>query len=159
MVGGWLGGRVIMQTYQPEHYAIQAASQHDYETFYRREIVSRKELAYPPFTRLVNIVSQDEDVRAAEGRLRLLASRLGAEKRMDSGGPLLLFGAGADGDIALLGPAPCPLSRLRNKYRWHLLLKTTDLELLRGKLKEAWALLSQTDRLGLTIDVDPMSLL
>lgn len=156
---GFRPGQVFVQTFNPEHESVAAAAKHDYETFYRREITNRRELSYPPFTRLVNIVSQDEDIRAAEGRLRTLASRLGAEKKTDIGGPLLLFGAGADGDIAILGPAPCPLSRLKNKYRWHLLLKTTDIELLRGRLREAWILLSQTDRMGLTIDVDPMSLL
>ncbi|MBC7807566.1 MAG: primosomal protein N', partial [Akkermansiaceae bacterium] len=156
---GFRPGHVFVQTFNPEHESVAAAAKHDYETFYRREIINRRELSYPPFTRLVNIVSQGEDVRAAEGRLRTLASRLGAEKKSDLGGPLLLFGAGSDGDIAILGPAPCPLSRLKNKYRWHLLLKTTDIELLRGRLREAWALLSQTDRMGLTIDVDPLSLL
>ncbi len=156
---GFRPGHVFVQTFNPEHESVAAAAKHDYETFYRREITNRRELAYPPFTRLVNIISQDEDGRAAEGRLRTLASHLGAEKKADLGGPLLLFGAGADGDIAILGPAPCPLSRLKNKYRWHLLLKTTDIELLRDKLKHAWSLLSQTDRMGLTIDVDPMSLL
>jgi primosomal protein N' (replication factor Y) len=156
---GFRPGQVFVQTFNPEHESVAAAAKHDYETFYRREIVNRRELSYPPFTRLVNIVSQDEDVRAAEGRLRTLASRLGADKKSDMGGPLLLFGAGADGDIAILGPAPCPLSRLKNKYRWHLLLKTSDIEMLRGRLREAWALLSQTDRMGLTIDVDPLSLL
>lgn len=156
---GFRPGQVFVQTFNPEHESVAAAAKHDYETFYRREIANRRELSYPPFTRLVNIVSQDEDIRAAESRLRTLASRLGAEKKTDTGGPLLLFGAGADGDIAILGPAPCPLSRLKNKYRWHLLLKTSDMELLRGRLREAWILLSQTDRMGLTIDVDPMSLL
>ncbi len=156
---GFRPGQVFVQTFNPEHESVAAAAKHDYETFYRKEIGHRRELAYPPFTRLVNVVSQDEDVRAAEGRLRTLAARLGADKKSDLGGPLLLFGAGADGDIALLGPAPCPLSRLKNKYRWHLLLKTTDMDLLRGRLKEAWSFLSQTDRVGLTIDVDPLSLM
>ena len=77
-----------------------------------------------------------------KGVLRLLATRLGAERKTDLAGPLLLFGAGADGDIAVLGPAPCPLSRLKNKYRWHLLLKTTDMELLRG---------TATRRMGLAV--------
>ena len=156
---GYRPGHVFVQTFNPEHESVAAAANHDYEAFYRREIANRRELAYPPFTRLVNIISSDEDSRAAEGRLRLLSSRLGAEKKTDLGGPLLLFGAGADGDIAVLGPAPCPLSRLKNQHRWHILLKTSDMELLRGKLREAWGLLSQTDRRGLTIDVDPLSLM
>ncbi|MBC8140517.1 MAG: primosomal protein N', partial [Armatimonadetes bacterium] len=156
---GFRPGHVFVQTFNPEHESVAAAANHDYELFYRREITNRRELAYPPFTRLVNIISSDENPRAAEGRLRLLATRLGAEKKTDLSGPILLFGAGADGDIAVLGPAPCPLSRLKNKYRWHLLLKTTDIELLRGRLREAWGYMSQTDRHGMTIDVDPLSLM
>jgi primosomal protein N'' len=150
-------GHVLVQTFNPEHESVAAAAGHDYETFYRREIVNRRELGYPPYTRLVNVVAQDEDGRAAEARLRLLAYRLTGEEK-DAFGPRFLGGAGGD-DIAVLGPAPCPLSRLRGRYRWHLLLKGADIDRLRTRLRDALALLSATDRTGITLDVDPMSLL
>ena len=64
-----------------------------------------------------------------------------------------------DDGLTVLGPAACPLSRLRGKYRWHLLIKAPDTDLLRARLRAAMAQLSQTDRIGLTVDIDPMSLL
>ena len=150
-------GHVLVQTFNPEHESVAAAANHDYETFYRREIVNRRELGYPPFTRLVNVIAQDEDGREAETRLRRLSYHLTGEEK-DAFGPRFLGGAGGD-ELAVLGPAPCPLSRLRGRYRWHLLLKTTDMDKLRTRLKEAMSLLSATDRSGLSLDVDPMSLL
>jgi primosomal protein N' (replication factor Y) len=149
-------GHVIVQTFNPEHESVAAAAGHDYETFYRREIKNRRELGYPPFTRLVNVVAQDEDGRAAEARLRALASRLGMTDDVPALGPKLLGGAD---ELAILGPAPCPLSRLKNRYRWHLLLKTTDMDALRARLRAAFSSLTASDRSGVTVDVDPTSLL
>lgn len=148
-------GHVIVQTFNPDHESVVAAAGHDYETFYRREILNRRELGYPPFTRLVNIVAQDEDGRAAEARLRMLASHLGMTDDAPFG-PKLLGGAE---ELSILGPAPCPLSRLKNRYRWHLLLKTTDLDKLRGRLRAAFSALTASDRSGVSIDIDPTSLL
>lgn len=146
-------GHVIVQTFNPEHESVAAAANHDYETFYRREILNRRELSYPPFTRLANVVSQDENPRDAEGRVRALASVLGGSYSILDGPKM-----GDDG-LTVLGPAACPLSRLRGKYRWHLLIKAPDTDLLRARLRAAMAQLSQTDRIGLTVDIDPMSLL
>ena len=152
---GRTAGHVIVQTFNPEHESVAAAAGHDYEAFYRREITHRRELSYPPFTRLANLVAQDEDSGAAEGRLRLLSSLLGGREAS------LLDGArlGGDDDIQVLGPAPCPLGRLRGKYRWHLLLKATDPDLLRARLRSAFAQMHPAERIGLTADLDPMSLL
>jgi primosomal protein N' (replication factor Y) len=148
-------GHVLVQTFNPEHESVAAAAQHDYETFYRREIVYRRELAYPPFTRLANVVSQDEDTRAAEGRLRLIAERLGGREGTFLDGPKI----GGDDELIVLGPAPCPLGRLRSKYRWHLLLKAVDADLLRSRLRAAFSGLHPAERQGVTVDIDPMSLL
>lgn len=151
---GRKAGHVIVQTFSPEHESVAAAATHDYEAFYRREIVARRELSYPPFTRLANIVSQDEDGRAAEGRLRLLASKLGGNRSLLDGAHI-----GGDDDLTVLGPAPCPLGRLKNRYRWHLLLKARDADVLRAKLRAAFSGLHATERTGVTVDIDPMSLL
>ena len=147
-------GHVIVQTFSPEHESVAAAATHDYEAFYRREIVARRELFYPPFSRLANIVCQDEDGRAAEGRLRLLATKLGASRSLLDGAHI-----GGDDDLTVLGPAPCPLGRLKNRYRWHLLLKARDGDVLRSKIRAAFSQLHPTERTGITIDIDPMSLL
>lgn len=147
-------GHVIVQTFNPEHESVAAAANHDYETFYRREIINRRELGYPPFTRLANIVSQDEDSRAAESRLLALAFHLG-------GSVSPLDGPKISGDDALtvLGPAACPLSRLRNKYRWHLLIKCADYDTLRVRLRAAFSRLAPPERIGVSVDLDPASLL
>ena len=146
-------GHVIVQTFNPEHESVAAAAQHDYETFYRQEIINRRELSYPPFTRLANIISQDEMPREAESRVRALASVLGGSHSILDGPKL------ADDGLMILGPAPCPLSRLRGKYRWHLLLKAPDADLLRARIRAAMNQLSSSERMHLTVDVDPMSLM
>lgn len=149
-------GHVLVQTFNPEHESVVAAREHDYEAFYRREIKNRRELSYPPFTRLANVVAQDEDGHAAESRLRVLASRLG----MQGGVRSLLDGPKTgDDSIEILGPAPCPLSRLKNRYRWHLLLKAGDSDTLRHHLRAAFSGMSASERFGITVDIDPMSLL
>ena len=150
-------GHVIVQTFNPDHESVAAAANHDYETFYRREIVSRRELGYPPFSRLANVIAQDEDGRAAEARLRVLVSHLGGRTLLDPGtGSPKISG---DDDLEVLGPAPCPLSRLRGKYRWHLLLKAGSTDTLRERITRAFAALSASERSGVTVDMDPLSLL
>jgi primosomal protein N' (replication factor Y) len=133
------GGKVILQTYQPEHYAIAAAAAHDYATFYARELDYRRQIAYPPVRRLVRILfrfpsetrAQAEAQRAAE----LLRRRLAA-----------LGMTGTD----LIGPAPCFFTREKDAFRWHLLLRGPDpLPALRGlDIAKGWF-----------VDVDPVELL
>lgn len=135
-------GQVIVQSFNPEHESIAAAAEHDYEAFYNREIEYRKELGYPPFSRLANVICQDEDSRAPERRLRKLAEKL---EEIEG--------------LRLLGPAMCPLGRLKDRWRWHLLLKAEDGELLRSSLRRAFSLLTSTERFGITVDIDPLSLL
>jgi primosomal protein N' (replication factor Y) len=151
---GRKAGHVLVQTFNPEHESVAAAAQHDYETFYRREIINRRELDYPPFTRLANVICQDEDSGAAERRLRYFASRLGGRTSILDGPKL-----GGDDNLTVLGPALCPLGRLRGRYRWHVLLKAADTETLRNRLRTAMHGLHPTERAGITIDIDPMSLL
>jgi primosomal protein N' (replication factor Y) len=149
-------GNVIVQTFNPEHESVVAAAEHDFETFYRREIGHRRELGYPPFTRMANIISQDADSAAAERRLHSLSAYLGGRPSA------LLDGSQqseTDDGLVTLGPAPCPLSRLRNRYRWHLLIRCPDPEVLRQRLRAALGRLSPADRRSLNIDIDPMSLL
>jgi primosomal protein N' (replication factor Y) len=153
-------GHVLVQTFNPEHESVVAAKDHDYETFYRREIKYRRELSYPPFTRLANIIAQDEDGQAAEARLRVLVSRLsrggGIRNLLDGPG----IGAGdSDNSIEILGPAPCPLSRLKGRFRWHLLLKSENADVLRQRLRDALAGMSESDRYGVTVDIDPTGLM
>lgn len=136
---GPLGGRAIVQTYAPGHYAIKAAAQHDYAAFYRREIAFRRAHGYPPIGRLVRLLyTSSGDLRcqreAARVR-RILEEEIGRQ---------------GIADIQLLGPAPCFNRRIRGRDRWQLLLRGDRFARLLDRIELP---------LGWTIDVDPASLL
>ncbi|MFC1980430.1 primosomal protein N', partial [Chloroflexota bacterium] len=136
---GSLGGKVIIQSYTPEHYAIEAASKHDYASFYDKEISYRRQLNQPPFARLSRLVySHTNDAicqREAERMKRLLA------------GEIDLRGIA---DLSLVGPSPAFIHRLRGRFRWHLILRGS----------EPSDLLSQVPiPHGWTVDIDPVTLL
>ena len=135
---GILGGRVIVQTYTPEHYAIRAAARHDYTAFYRQEMAYRRQLGYPPFNRLAKVVAVDESPRrcreAAEAAAAMLRERIA--ERGD--------------DVGLIGPVPCFFVRHRGRTRWQVVVRAPDpTPLLRGLPlpPNCW------------VDVDPVSLL
>ncbi len=134
-----LGGKVIVQTYNPEHYAIVAASTHDYGAFYAREIAFRREQNYPPFSRLIRLLyanvnekrAQDESARLH----RALTTRI-AQRGLPA--------------LDLIGPAPAFFHRVRGEYRYQILL--------RGR--EPHALIEDIALpLGWRVDVDPVSVL
>jgi primosomal protein N' (replication factor Y) len=134
---GTLGGRVIIQTYTPEHYAIQAASRHDYGSFYEREIDYRRQLRNPPFSRLALLVySHPSDAkcqRQAEMMKRLLTQEIDAR------------GAA----IELIGPAPAFIRRLRGRFRWQIILRGSGLSEFLSPL---------TFPQGWTVDIDPLGM-
>jgi len=111
-------GRVVVQTFVPDHYAIAPVASHDFEGFYREEIQHRESLGYPPFGLLTRIVVHAED----EAETREAAERLTEAARAEL--------AGAPG-LEILGPAPAPIARLRGRFRFMLLLKGADAPLLR----------------------------
>lgn len=136
---GLLGGKVILQSYQPEHYAIQAASQHDYTGFYQKEIDYRRELGYPPFRRLVRILfSYDREVKAineAENAATLIKQRL---EELDMVA------------TEMIGPVPCFYSRINRNYRWQIILRGID---------PARALTFDDFGRGWYVDIDPVDIL
>jgi primosomal protein N' (replication factor Y) (superfamily II helicase) len=132
------GSRVVVQSYTPEHYAIQAASRHDYDGFFAEEIDFRRQHRYPPFVRLARYLYRNRNdaacARAADQMARKLARH--ARER----------GVAMD----LLGPAPAFASRVRGDYQWQVVLRSSDLEsLLDGIPVDP----------GWTVDIDPQSLL
>lgn len=112
---GVLGGQVILQTYQPDHESIRAASQHDYEAFYRWEIEHRRALGYPPFRRMLRLLVQSTNPQQAQRTAEQLAERLHnlirAEERLD---------------VSVIGPASAFFSRIDQAYRWHVLVCAPD---------------------------------
>ena len=136
---GLLGGRVIVQTYHPDHYAISAAAGHDYAGFAMRELAFRREHRYPPYQRLTKLVLESATRSQAQAEAEALAKQL-----RDT---LAHWGLLA---TDLIGPAPCFFARVRGRYRWQLLLRHPHpADFLRAlQISPAWR-----------VDVDPVSVL
>ena len=140
------GGRVFVQTRAPNHHAIQAAAAHSVSQFAAAELPLRSppNPPYPPHTGLVRfVVATGDHARTAE-----LAERVAAWLRRASTERL-------DGALTVLGPAPCPLMRLKGKWRWHVLVKAAEPRVL-GRVVRAWR--AKAHR-AVTVDRDPVSLL
>jgi primosomal protein N' (replication factor Y) len=154
-VGGRSGrgdapGRVIIQTYAPDHYALEFLIAHDYKGFFAAESEFRRALSYPPYGRLVNLRLDGPKMSEVEQRARALAAGLrelqtGTAKFRDT--------------IEVLGPAPAPIEKLRNRFRWQLLLKGKQSAALLDFARHARGLMPRAPNLRLHIDVDPYSML
>ncbi|MBI2907740.1 MAG: primosomal protein N' [Chloroflexi bacterium] len=133
------GGKVIVQTYTPEHYAIATASRHDYVAFYEREIHFRQEHGDPPFRRLARLIFAHTNAnycrREAENMYRLL------KEERDSSGMA---------DVDIIGAAPTYFERLRGKFRWQVVVRADNPNQFLSNVRIP---------LGWTVDVDTMSLL
>jgi primosomal protein N' (replication factor Y) len=132
------GGRVIIQTFSPEHYAIQTAARHDYASFYEREIAYRRQLRNPPFTRLAWLVYVHTNDAVCQREAEKMKDRLVEE-----------MVARGIGGIDVIGPAPAYIRRLRGRYRWQLILRGFDLPAFLSPIAfpQGW-----------TVDIDPMGL-
>ncbi len=145
---GDVPGRVIVQTWDPEHPAIALAARHDVDAFLERELADRRELGYPPLTRaaLVRVDAVDEG-EARSGCAHLARVALGCE-------------AVRSGQVLVQGPAPAPISRIRNRWRFRLMLRAAE----RGPLRTALVLIDEAcgalpRAVRSSIDVDPVQLL
>ncbi len=136
---GLLGGRVILQTYNPDHYAVVAAAAHDYAGFAVRELAFRREQGYPPYRRLAKLLYEDASPSRAQAEAEALAELL-RDALTRRGIPA----------TDLIGPAPPFFARLRGRYRWQVLLRHSDpAEFLRSlQIPPGWR-----------VDVDPVSVL
>jgi primosomal protein N' (replication factor Y) (superfamily II helicase) len=137
-----LPGKVIIQTYDPDNYAIQTATQHDYDQFFSEELKRRQELFYPPYSKLISLLFSGVDLKKvmkiADDAKALLSSRI---------------------ESGILGPAPAVITRLRGNWRYQILLKGDDLDKLRSLVVEALSKLVVPIDIRLAIDVEPMSML
>lgn len=135
-------GRVLIQTYHPDHYAIDAVRAQDDAGFAEQELHFRRTFHYPPYTRMVQVLARDGDRQRAESRLRELATRVARHP-----------GAGG---VRVSGPAPAAFERLRGKWRFQLLLRSAHGARLRQLVR---AVLEDRPAGELVIDVDPYQLL
>jgi len=144
------GGRVLIQTRVPGHHAVVCAVAHDYTGFVEQELGGRGEPAYPPYTRLANVIFSG----LHENETEQLASR--AAERLRAA--VAKYGS----DISVVGPAPCPIERVKTRWRWHLLLKSTHSALLTRAcrfLVERLDVPKGRSQLRVALDRDPVSLL
>jgi primosomal protein N' (replication factor Y) len=144
------GGRVVVQTCTPDHPAIRAASVHDYEAFIRHELPIREALGYPPFGQVVRVVVRSRHETAARDWADHVAVRV--RRQIDPASP---EAAG----VRVLGPAPAPIERLRDHWRWHLQIQGPDGEALRGIVRRATEGLDVPDNVAWIVDVDPVEML
>jgi primosomal protein N' (replication factor Y) len=139
-------GRVLVQTYQPEHYVNKFAREHDYTGFAAREMYFRRAMRYPPFAALANVLVQSEELtevldwRAQIGRW---------------------FGSNRPEAVRVLGPAPAPIPRIKRIYRYHLLLKSERRDALGAVLRAMLGFVeaSGIPRRAVTVDVDALHLM
>lgn len=139
------GGEVVVQSAMEGHEAIRMSIEHDFLGFAKRELEHRRSLRYPPFGRLVRILFEG----ANESKLRTFAMQTRAK-----------IEAAKISGVECLGPAAAPIARLRNRHRWHLLLKISPPELYRELRSSLHAIATKSiGGVKLAIDVDPVSLL
>jgi len=152
-------GRVILQTFVPDHYAIRPVQDHDYEHFYRTELEHRRALAYPPFGRITQVIISAVDEESARGAAESLAEQVRALRPADAepGEP----GAAPEGHrFEVLGPAPAPLARLRGRFRYQLLIKGSDVHRVRRASELLARALARLPReVHAALDADPVSML
>ncbi|HEX7727618.1 MAG TPA: primosomal protein N' [Terracidiphilus sp.] len=144
---GELPGRVVVQTYYPDHYAIQAASTHDYKTFVQREEKYRRWMHYPPFGVLANVLIQSEKLEEAAA----WSASLGKYLVQSQNG----------GAVRVLGPCTAPIARIKGIYRFHVILKAASRKAINAALRGmlAYADSAQIPRRNVVVDVDAQRLM
>jgi primosomal protein N' (replication factor Y) len=138
--------RVVVQTFNPDHYAIQAAAHHDYRGFYSGEIRFRAEHGYPPYGQIARLVYSHANNRHCEQEANVVARHLRrVSEQLGRTNP----DAGSE-SIDVLGPAPCFVHKVRGRYRWQILVRAGSVApLFQGfDLGPGWSL-----------DIDPLSVL
>jgi primosomal protein N' (replication factor Y) len=142
---GDLPGEVLVETYYPEHYAIQLAARQDYLTFFEKEVQFRRLLHYPPFTALASVLVRDTKIENAIRWSRQLSAFLAPQEARG---------------VKVLGPAAAPLARLKREYRFQFLLKAPKRAQLTRAVSELLAFSEEKEipQKAVLVDVDPLSL-
>lgn len=144
---GSLGGRVLVQTFDPEHPAVQCATQHDFIGFAQQELPQRSEFCYPPFGRLARIVVRAE----IESQAEQMATHI-AEQIIHANDSIA-------GDVRLLGPTTAPVEKLRGKFRFHMLLFSKQELMLQSVIQRAQQTIRTIDGIQWIVDIDPQDMM
>lgn len=159
-----LEGKVIIQTYMPEHYCISAAQKHDYLGFYAQEVEARGALQYPPFSHVGTLLLRGKDEKqieeaahAVEAQLQTWLTDQASTAQADE-----IEGDVEASEVEILGPAPAPLSKIEGKFRWHFLLRSNSVESISQLLKHLTdepPVAIKSNAIEFVIDIDPTSIL
>jgi primosomal protein N' (replication factor Y) len=141
---GMVSGEVYIQTYEPDHYIFRYVRTHNYKGFYQKEVELRRELSYPPFAKLIRIMLSFRSKEIIKDTIKEISERI---KKI-----------GLDG-VEVLGPAPAPIEKIRNLWRWHLILKGKNARSLRVSALKILNTIKDIRHLKIDIDVDPLNLL
>lgn len=137
-------GRVIIQTYNPESSVMKNILASDYESFYRQELSNRKELCYPPFSNLINIIISGKEENKVKKDIKELFAEISKDIRTGS---------------SILGPAPAPFYKINLFYRWHIIIKSKNIEYSNKILTKILKRFKKFDENKIIIDVDPVWIL
>jgi len=141
-------GKVFIQTLDSGNIIFELLKNHDYETFYKMEIEKRKELFYPPFSRIIRLVFRglEESVvtKHAEKIAEILRNGISSDN--------------VNNEIQILGPAPCPFSKIANNYRWHIILKSKKINGIKDIIKD-FVSKQKNKNVYMEIDIDPVDIL
>lgn len=139
-------GRALIQTYSPDHWVIDCASKQDFREFYKKEIFLRKNMSYPPFGDIINVVVSGENGNEVKNNICRIA--LDISHAFDDGGV----------EYTLLGPTPAPLSRINNKFRWRFIVKCKASDSVRDLLRENVSVSSKSD-VTISLDINPNNMM
>lgn len=142
-------GQVILQTYNPDLKVIDWARQHDFLSFFETELAAREAFDYPPYSRIIRVVLQGLDPRDVETALERLAEEIS----------VVLEDRVAEQSLKILGPSPCLIERVKNKFRYHLLLKVKGEDSVMDPILQFLRNKKVPKQLSLAVDVDALDLL
>ncbi len=141
---GQLPGRVLIQTFSPNHASVRFAKDHDYLNFYRYETEVRKQYRYPPYCQLINLIVRARDEKIAYVYARAVRDRL--KQALPA-------------ELELTGPAPLPFYRLRGHFRWHVMIKAPVASETAVLIQQALSGLKKPAGAAMALDVDPLNIL
>ncbi len=143
---GDVAGKAYIQTYEPEHYVFDYVKTHDYKGFFNNEIEMRRELSYPPFGKLIRVIFYFKTKETAKRITKDIANRIKRISPQMKG-------------VVILGPVPAPVEKIRNLWRWHIILKGKNSKSLRHAAGSILDRLKNIKELKTDIDVDPINLM
>ncbi len=145
---GDIEGRAVIQTYQPQNKTINFAKEQNYIDFYKNEIAFRKRMEYPPFSDIVSILVSGEDEKEAESEIMNISDIIKKEKSLNTG------------IIKMLGPGPAPIKKIKNKFRYRIVIKIKESEIIEDTLSAIYKAHEEARlKTSLAIDINPNNMI